>query len=318
MNAILADLVIANIAGGAVILAVMRGRGWVHRHMGAGAAYLMWLAVPAAMLATLIPARTVMVETASGGMAASVPDIAALLLAAVWAIGAMVMAARLWVRQRAFAQDAKLGLAGPAVVGVLDPYVVTPADFETRFSESERRLILAHEQVHLERHDTRINAAVAAARCAFWFNPLVHIGAERLRVDQEASCDEEVMDRRPKARRIYAETLLKTQLASRSLPVGCYWPEMDAHPLAARIEGLARKPVSMMRRAAAAGLMVMAAGGAGVAAWAAQPAREVVAPPARDVFVAFQPMKAEGWPPIAVRVFTVPGSHEDARPPDGS
>ena len=146
---------------------------------------------------------------------------------------------------------ADLGLAGPAIVGFSQPRIVTPDDFSRRFSDAERKLILTHEQVHLDRNDARINALVALVRSAFWFNPMIHIGAKAMRIDQELSCDAEVIDRRPRVRRAYAETLLKTQLASRPLPVGCYWPAESQHPLAERIDMLARKPLSTRRRVAA-------------------------------------------------------------------
>ena len=38
---------------------------------------------------------------------------------------------------------------GPALVGVLRPRLVLPADFETRFDARERALILAHEEVYV-------------------------------------------------------------------------------------------------------------------------------------------------------------------------
>jgi len=133
---------------------------------------------------------------------------AAPIVLAAWLAGAILTAASLMRRQAAFLRDADLGLAGPAIVGFSHPRIVTPDDFTRRFSDSERKLILTHEQVHLERNDARINALIALVRCLFWFNPLVHVGARTLRIDQELSCDAEVIDRRPRVRRAYAETRL--------------------------------------------------------------------------------------------------------------
>ena len=138
-----------------------------------------------------------------------------------------------------------------------------------------------------------MNALVALARCIFWFNPLIHAGAKAMRIDQELSCDAEVIDRRPRGvRRAYAETLLKTQLASGPLPVGCYWPAEAQHPLAERIDMLARKPVSSRRRIAATAIVLVLSASAGVAAWAAQPERTVFRE-APDVLVPFQPMQQD-------------------------
>lgn len=190
-------------------------------------------------------------------------------------------------------RDADLGLAGPAIVGFSQPRIVTPDDFSRRFSYAERKLILTHEQVHLDRNDARINALVALVRCLFWFNPLIHIGAKAMRIDQELSCDAEVIDRRPRVRRAYAETLLKTQLASRPLPVGCYWPAESQHPLAERIDMLARKPLSTRRRVAATAIALGLTAGAGVAAWAAQPERTIITE-APDLLVPFHPIPRAG------------------------
>ena len=85
-------------------------------------------------------------------------------------------------------------------------------------------MILAHENAHLRAGDARINAVAAAALCACWFNPLVHMAVYLMRLDQELACDAAVLDRFPRARRLYAEVLLKTQLAAQPLPFGCHWP----------------------------------------------------------------------------------------------
>src|SRR5690606_1522733 len=81
--------------------------------------------------------------------------------------------------------EASAGL--PAVVG-LRARIVLPADFETRYGEDERRLILAHERIHLARRDVLGNALLAALRCVYWFNPLAWIAADLFRRDQELAC----------------------------------------------------------------------------------------------------------------------------------
>jgi len=301
MNGILDALIEMNVAASAAILLLLLVRKPVGRHLGPHAAYLLWAIVPIAVAGTFIPARAI--ETVALGL--SLEEIVALAnapailpgweiliapaLLAIWIAGAIAIGAALIRRQRAFMRDADLGLAGPAVVGFSYQRIVTPRDFARRFSDDERKLILTHEQVHLDRNDARINALVALARCLFWFNPLIHVGAKALRLDQELSCDAEVIDRRPRARRAYAETLLRTQLSSRPLPVGCYWPAESQHPLAERIGMLASKPLSGARRATATAIVLVAAASAGVAAWAAQPERTILRE-APDVFVPFQPL----------------------------
>lgn len=310
MNDILSALLEMNLAAAAAVGFLFLVRKQARKLFGPHAVYLLWLAVPAAIFATLIPSRTITMLT----LGLSLDDIIALttpsaeaasweanvapVLMAVWIAGIIITAVALMRRQAAFLRDADLGLAGPAIVGFSRPRIVTPDDFTRRFSDSERKLILTHEQVHLDRHDARVNALVALVRCLFWFNPLVHMGAKTLRVDQELSCDAEVIDRRPRVRRAYAETLLKTQLASRPLPVGCYWPAESQHPLTERIDMLARKPVSSRRRIAATAIVLALTAGAGVAAWATQPERTVIEE-APDLLVPFEPLAPNQQDPNA-------------------
>ncbi|MFT3723493.1 MAG: TonB family protein [Hyphomonadaceae bacterium] len=305
MNDVLAALLEMNVAAAVAVGFILLVRRHAQRLLGPHAAYLLWSIVPVAILATFIPSRTI--TTLTFGL--SLEEIIALttpspesinweetiapILMAAWITGMIVTAVALARRQAAFLRDASVGLAGPAIVGFSRPRIVTPDDFSRRYSDSERKLILTHEQVHLDRNDARVNALVALARCVFWFNPMIHAGAKTMRVDQELSCDAEVIDRRPRGvRRAYAETLLKTQLASRPLPVGCYWPAESQHPLTERIDMLARQPVSSRRRIAATAIVLVLSASAGIAAWAAQPERTVFRE-APDVLVPFQPLKQD-------------------------
>lgn len=300
MNVVLGLVLELNIAAAAAILFVLAVRRPATRLFGPRATYGLWAMVPVAMLATLLPERTsetLVTEFLIGGLPASIAMIEAAasaswlpaLLTVLWTAGTITLTVLLVRRQRDFLRDAEIGLAGPAIVGFRHPRIVTPDDFTRRFSHDERKLILTHEQVHIDRSDARINALVAALRCVFWFNPLIHVGARAMRVDQELSCDAEVIDRRPRVRRAYAETLLKTHLATRPLPVGCYWPAEAQHPLAERIDLIARKPLSTARRVLASTLVLGLVAGAGLAAWAAQPERTIFRE-TEDVVLPFQPI----------------------------
>lgn len=166
---------------------------------------------------------------------------------------------------------------GPAVVGVFAPRVIVPADFHRCFTPEEQTVVLAHERAHLTRQDARANGLLALVQCLCWFNPLTHVAARLVRLDQELACDAEVVARYPAARRRYAEALLKTQIAATPLPLGCYWPARVPHPLEDRIALLKAPTPGAFRRSL--GLTVTLAIGlaGGVAAWASQPAELVVA-----------------------------------------
>jgi beta-lactamase regulating signal transducer with metallopeptidase domain len=201
---------------------------------------------------------------------ASVPALADALVA-LWLLGAIALLVRSTASTRRLASNPSIG---PALVGVLRPRLVLPADFETRFDAQERALTLAHEEVHRVAGHTVVNAPVEVTRCASWFNPLVHLAASvsgriRARVRRGRSAG------RPSGRRAYAQALLETQLAPAFLPLGCVWTSRSATHLRERIAMLGRAPLD--RRSAVAGAISVVVLGlaSGYAAWAQQPERRV-------------------------------------------
>ena len=296
---ILTELFRINVVASAAIVAVLLLRTLAHRRFGARIAYWLWLIVPVAAVASFLPApeRIVTVQPAASIAAAeelidpeeispaadepssrvAPASSAALLepadlLLVLWLLGAAALLARSIFSTRRLAADPSIG---PALVGVLRPRLILPRDFESRFDAQERALILAHEQVHRSSRHPAVNALVEVARCASWFNPLVHLAANCIRADQELACDAAVIAARPAERRVYAQALLKTQIAPVFLPLGCTWPSRSAGRLKQRIAMLSRPP--LRRRAAIGGAAVVAILGAasGYAAWAQQPERLV-------------------------------------------
>jgi beta-lactamase regulating signal transducer with metallopeptidase domain len=282
------------VAGSAAILLVLASRKPLRRVFGAGIAYTAWALVPLAMLAVLLPAAQspmlvvpviamqvpgdVLVGT---GEPRATPDLATWAVIAV-ACGALAGALRLFIQQRRFMRG--LGLLAdrgdgvfvaqateglPAVIGLLRPRIVLPADAMHRYDGAQRDLMLAHERAHIARGDLLANAIAAALRCLFWFNPLTHFAATRFRHDQELACDAQVVRQHPDARRTYGEAMLKTQLARGVLPLGCHWAQ--THPLRERIEMLKQPLHSMRRRALGRATAVALLLATGYAAWAAQP-----------------------------------------------
>jgi beta-lactamase regulating signal transducer with metallopeptidase domain len=301
MSEVTAGFVIANVAVSCAILAIILLRKPIRLGFGAKTAYALWLLVPFAALAGFLPRRVVSIklpatepvlalptalEPAPFDIPADVPMLTPApaeitppsfvidpvqIALIVWLVGIAAMMIWLLRAQSRFQADVRAGFAGPAVVGVLRPRIVTPSDFEDRFDAPERTVILAHETIHLTRNDARINALVALSRCVLWFNPLIHIAAHLLRIDQEMACDAAVVERHPRAKALYASALLKAQLAARPLPLGCYWPAGTQHPLMERIEMLKKTSPGRLRRMAGVAALAVLACGAGVTAWAARP-----------------------------------------------
>lgn len=296
---LLAALVRLQLVASAAILVVFLLRPLALRWCGASIAYWLWLVVPLAAMAALLPAReqVVVLPTAFdipilqehvepavvAGVArertaapSAIPPgvpydrLGSGLLIALWLLGAGVFLIRSIVNTRRLASSP---LIGPALVGVLRPRLVLPKDFETRFDAEERALILAHEEIHRVSRHTMVNALVEVARCASWFNPLVHWAAARFRADQELACDTAVIAAHPEARRTYAEALLKAQVAGVHLPMGCVWTSGTAGRLAERIARLSEQLPGRRQRFVGAASIVGIGMVAGYAAWAQQPAR---------------------------------------------
>jgi len=325
-----------NLAMGAAIIVAFLLRRPLRAWFGAPVAYALWLLVPVACLASLLPPRTYalppayvmplhnpaarnppaqnpagqypavrmpvtkpiaqpapripeqlaehiapvqsMISAKTASLDSAFLDYAALLFAA-WVLGMVLMALYLVRLQIRFHATMRLGEAGPVVLGFFRPRLVMPDNFQEQYTAPEQAAILAHERVHLARQDARINALAALLRCLCWFNPLIHLGAAAMRIDQELACDATALAGTV-SRRDYANALLKSQMMVTLLPLGCNWPGSQ-HPLIERIALLKRKRPGTARRIAGTGLVIVAATCAGVAAWAAQPpvpAKSISAP----------------------------------------
>ncbi|QDA57827.1 TonB family protein [Thermomonas aquatica] len=321
-------LIEATLVSSAAALAVLALRKLLRAAFGAGACHAAWSAVPVALLATLLPAaeadapaaplaaiRAPIRMLAAEAPPSTMPDIAAWTCIA-WLCGCVAFAAFLWWQQRRFVRglgdiaergdglllaDAVAGL--PAAVGVWNARIVMPADAMSRYDTVERGLMLAHEREHIARGDLLANAFVAVLRCLFWFNPLVHFAARRFRHDQELACDARVIARHPQARRAYGEAMLKTQMATAMLPLGCHWGQ--SHPLKERIEMLKRPLPSTLRSVAGRGMVIAILLASGYAAWAAQPDVPVVVPAGQ--VAADMVLRVDDGKPMNMRLLTLPG-----------
>ena len=100
---------------------------------------------------------------------------------------------------------------GPFVTGVMRPIVILPKNFQQSFDHGQRQYALAHELAHVKRYDLWVALVALIFRAVNWFNPLVVLGMNKMRVDQEAACDDFVMRKTHASndqRVTYAKTLL--------------------------------------------------------------------------------------------------------------
>lgn len=295
---VVSALVRASLALSAAILLVMALRIPTRRLFGAETAYSLWLIPLLATLASILPARAVLfwpmllslqtvtdIDTALVDQPAPGEDHSGL-IAGLWAAGALAGVLVLAMTQARFLKRAQAGEIGPALVGVIQPQIVVPTDYYDRFSDEERELIRMHERVHIARSDSRVNALLAGFRCLNWFNPLAHWAAAAVRLDQELACDAAVLRKNPKARRRYAQTLLKAQLAEQS-PLSCAWPAARQHPLEVRLRLIAANAPSRHRRLTGGAMATALACGVFYLAWPSLPTAGVrnPAPPPGPVIL---------------------------------
>jgi beta-lactamase regulating signal transducer with metallopeptidase domain len=141
-----------------------------------------------------------------------------MLIGALWLLGATLMVARLALRlrservlptrgiQRAGESATAMRLRGipvrftadgqgPAVKGVLSPYIALPLGIEAALSGPELNAVLLHELTHARRRDNLIRLVHELGQCALWFYPLLWLAGSRLALYRELSCDEAVIQR---------------------------------------------------------------------------------------------------------------------------
>jgi bla regulator protein blaR1 len=287
----LAALAAATVAGSAAILVVLLLRRPLRRAFDAGAAYLSWALVPLASITVLLPAASipdtvarVLVVPGSSALisftlqlqgAAFHYGAAALLV--LWGSGAAGAFLLLLRRQLSFERAlgrlqlqsdgtyvAQTSAGLPAVIGILHPRIVLPADHAARFDGGQRLLVREHEAVHIARGDQLANMLALTLRCLFWFNPLVHWAAPRFRHEQELACDARVIARHPRARRAYGEALLGTRALLAAAPLTCQIG--FGHPLRERIAMLKRPVPSRPRRIVGIALVLALVAGVALAA----------------------------------------------------
>ena len=164
-------------------------------------------------------------------------------LLALWLAGAIAILAGALIRQRRFDSSLRhrpraddplltshlshlsslLGISSPeiilmpagttpAMVGIRQPKLLLPKDWQTRFDQRSLRHVLLHELIHVKQHDLLWNWAATAMQALHWFNPLVWFVVSRFQADRELRCDAGALAiLSPTERLDYGHTLLRIQ-----------------------------------------------------------------------------------------------------------
>ena len=100
----------------------------------------------------------------------------------------------------------------PAIVGLSQPKLLLPEDWEQRFDERSLRHVVLHELLHVRQSDLIWNWAAMAVQALHWFNPLVWFVVSRFQSDRELRCDAGALEiLAPSERLDYGHTLLRIQ-----------------------------------------------------------------------------------------------------------
>jgi beta-lactamase regulating signal transducer with metallopeptidase domain len=169
-------------------------------------------------------------------------------------------AERLQVRKKiaVFVTDAA---GGPAMGGLLRPYLLMPRSLEDSLSAEELRLVILHELGHWRRRDTAAHFLIQCALILHWFNPAAWLFADMARLDCELACDEFVLGRTADAC-VYGTTILKVLATVRRRKAS---PALlgilgGKQQLKRRIDMIARfRNASALRTAAGYGLVALVA-----------------------------------------------------------
>ncbi len=80
--------------------------------------------------------------------------------------------------------------AVPMVIGWLKPVVLVPAGLVAGLSAAQLEAILAHELIHIRRHDYLVNLLQNVVETVFFYHPAVAWVSNRIRIEREHCCDD--------------------------------------------------------------------------------------------------------------------------------
>jgi penicillin-binding protein 2 len=154
-------------------------------------------------------------------------------------------------------------ITSPALVGVVRPVLLIPAEGTETYSREDWENVFVHELAHYSRGDHWTNVIQLVALCVHWFNPLVWLGFRFLAADRELAADELALERLKADRAVgYGDTLLKVLSAhsARGFRLGMIGIADDNAQLKQRFRRIAAfEPPRMIGSAAGAALILVVA-----------------------------------------------------------
>jgi beta-lactamase regulating signal transducer with metallopeptidase domain len=142
-------------------------------------------------------------------------------------------------------------------IGLLAPRIAVSRSLLEPGRRAMLEHVLLHEFGHVRRRDPLQSLAWTLARCAYWFHPLVHMGARRAALVRELACDEIAARESSEGHAAYRRTLI--EMARALVAPSAALSAFSGGQIIARIERLSRPPRATSRagRAAGGALFVM-------------------------------------------------------------
>jgi beta-lactamase regulating signal transducer with metallopeptidase domain len=156
----------------------------------------------------------------------------------------------------------------PVTWGWRRPAILLPFVADT-WDEDRRRVVLLHELAHIRRGDCLTQLVARIACVLLWFNPLVWVAAQRMRVEREHACDDSVLEARCEPSE-YAGHLVEIAFASRPFPIATAIAVARSSALERRVAAILDSRRSRRRLRGASVLAATVTGAALVSVVAAQ------------------------------------------------
>ena len=80
-------------------------------------------------------------------------------------------------------------VGSPSLFGFVRPRLLLPVGLTRDFTQEELRYVFLHELSHIKRRDILTGWLMTVLQILHWFNPLVWLAFNRMRVDRELACD---------------------------------------------------------------------------------------------------------------------------------
>lgn len=225
-----------------LVLLLIALRAPLNRFIGSRGSYALWGFIPLALLFSLMPSSSVetlpVMEAFSGSTGGEMLNSIQVSSSSVfeqlwliWPIGSLIVFLALCrvnigylkglniSKEQQVIKGLRKGssdqLNSPILVGLLQPMLVLPADFTTKYNSQQQDLMIEHELVHKRQGDLLWNHVAVLLLCLFWFNPIIWFGYKYFRLQQELSCDEKVLALQSiKQRQCYAHALVQASSMS--------------------------------------------------------------------------------------------------------